>query len=488
MGRYRPIAAVVLAAGEGTRMRSTVPKVLHPLCGLPMLMHVVEALAELPLERIVIVVGHGAEQVTAAFPGHRAAKVPVEFVVQSVQRGTGDAVSVALASGGFDELEADDDLLVVPGDTPLLRPETLAQLVTRHRVEDAAATLLAAVLADPVGYGRIVRDKHDRVARVVEHGDADESERSIEEVNTSIYCFRRSLLAPALRRLSPENAQGEYYLTDAIEVLHGAGHVIVTSSADQTVEALGVNDRAQLAEVEAELRARINRSWMRAGVTMVDPACTYVDATVELASDVRLLPGTVLEGRTTVGAGAVIGPDTRLVDTAVGEGATVSYSVVRDSEIGPGCSVGPFAHLRAGTRLAAGAKIGDFVETKNARIGEGAKANHLAYLGDVDVGPGANVGAGTITANYDGTTKHASVIGARARTGSNSVLVAPVTIGDDAVVGAGAVVTHDVPPGVLVKGVPARVSETSGDRDLPERSTTREDDEIEVDSDPDGRE
>ena len=421
MSQYRPLSAVVLAAGEGTRMRSGTPKVLHPLCGRPMLLHVVDALAELPLERIVIVVGHGAERVTKTLQEQLVTEVPVEFVEQRVQQGTGDAVSVAL--GVFDDLDAEDDILVLPGDTPLLRAETLAFLATEHRVHDAAATILTARLADPSGYGRVVRDKNDRVSRVVEHVDAAPDERAIDEVNTSIYCIRRNLLAPALRRITPVNAQGEYYLTDALEVLSAAGHRVIGVMTDDPAEALGVNDRAQLAEAEAELRARINRQWMTEGVTMVDPSRTYIDATVELEPEVRLLPGVILEGRTTVGAGAIVGPDCHLVDTHVGERAIVRSTVARDAD-----------------------------------IGEGTKVPHLSYVGDTEIGENANLGASTITANYDGREKHRTTIGDGVHTGVHTSLVAPVEVGDGAETGAGSVVTRDVPPGQLVKGSPARVA------------------------------
>ena len=458
MSQYRPLAAVVLAAGEGTRMRSETPKVLHALCGRPMLLHVVDALVELPLERIVVVVGHGAERVTKVLQDQLVTEVPVEFVEQRVQRGTGDAVSVALASAAFEDLDTEDDVLVLPGDTPLLRAQTIAQLATEHRVQDAAATVLTARLPDPTGYGRVVRDRDGRVARIVEHVDAGEDERAIDEVNTSIYCFRRNLLVPSLRRLRPENAQGEYYLTDAIEVLRSAGHKVVAITIDDPAEAVGVNDRAQLAEAEAELRRRINVQWMHDGVTMVDPERTYVDATVELDPDVRILPGTILEGRTSIGAGSVIGPGCHLTDAVVGERAVVSYAVVRDAEIGNNCSVGPFAYLRPGTRLAAGAKVGAYVEVKNSEIGEGTKVPHLSYVGDADVGAGANLGASTITANYDGVRKHRTRIGDGVHTGVHTSLVAPVDVGDGAETGAGSVVTRDVPARQHVRGVPARIA------------------------------
>jgi bifunctional UDP-N-acetylglucosamine pyrophosphorylase/glucosamine-1-phosphate N-acetyltransferase len=419
-----------------------------------MVLHVVDALAELPLERIVVVVGHAAEWVTKTLHDQLVTEVPVEFVEQRVQRGTGDAVSVALTV--FDDLDAEDDILVLPGDAPLVRAETIARLATEHRVQDAAAAILTATVAEPDGLGRIVRGKDGRVAAVVEHADATAEEREINEINTSIYCFRRGLLAPTLRRLSPENASGEYYLTDAIAVLRDAGHKVIALETEDPGEAIMVNDRVQLADAEAELRRRINRVWMRAGVTMVDPARTYIDATVELETDVRLLPGTILEGRTVVGAGSVVGPDCRLTDVVVGEGVHISNTVARECEIGDECEVGPYAFVRPGTRLATGVKVGTYVEIKNSEIGEGTKVPHLSYVGDADIGTGVNLGASTITANYDGESKHRTKIGDGVHTGVHTSLVAPVEIGDDADTGAGSVVTHDVAPGRHVRGIPAR--------------------------------
>jgi bifunctional UDP-N-acetylglucosamine pyrophosphorylase/glucosamine-1-phosphate N-acetyltransferase len=462
--RAHPLAAVVMAAGEGTRMRSATPKVLHPLCGRPMVLHVVDALAALPLERIVIVVGHGAEPVTKALQEQLATEMRIEFVEQHVQRGTGDAASVALTQFS-DDLDAEDDIIVMPGDAPLVTPEVLATLATAHREADAAATILTADLGESTtGFGRVVRDANGRVDRIVERTDATETELEIDEVSTSIYCFRRSLLAPALRRLSPENAQGEYYLTDAVSVLRQAGHVVTAVRSSDPAAAVHVNDRQQLARAEAMLRERINGRWMREGVTMTDPAATYVDAFVELEPDVKLLPGTILEGHTVIGVGSVIGPDTRLVDTIVGDQCVVQHTVAREAEIGDNCTVGPYVSLRPGTRLAGEAHVGTFVETKNAEIGEGAKVPHLAYMGDVEIGDGSNIGAGTITANYDGKNKHRTKIGERVRIGSNTVLVAPVEVGDDAYTGAGAVVHKDVPPGALAKGVPAANEEGWAER------------------------
>ena len=474
MNQYRPLAAVVLAAGEGSRIRSDTPKVLHELCGRPMVLHVVDALAELPLERVVIVIGHGAERVEGTLREQLVTEVPVEFVVQHVQRGTGDAVSVALTSSAFDDLDEEDDILVLPGDHPLLRAETIAMLATEHRVQDAAATVLTVRVDDPTGYGRVIRDKDDRVARIVEQADGNEDELAVDEINTSIYCFRRNLLAPALRRLSPENAQGEYYLTDAIEVLRSAGHKVIAVAADDRTAAMGVNDRVQLADAAAELRRRINRRWMLEGVTMVDPDRTYIDATVALEPDVRLLPGTILEGRTQIAAGAVVGPDSHLVDVVVGERSVIANSVAREAEIGDDCLVGPFAYLRPGTRLADGAKAGTFVELKNADIGAGTKVPHLSYIGDAEIGAGVNLGASTITANYDGVDKHKTRIGDGVHTSIHTSLVAPVELGEGSETGAGSVVTHDVAPGRLVKGVPARDSRAAGPK-------TREDEQSEAD-------
>ena len=353
------MSAVVLAAGEGTRMRSSRPKPLHLLCGRAMLLHVLDALAELPLQRAVVVVGHGAERVTKVLSEQASPKLAIDFVEQRVQRGTGDAVSVALTAFADDELD-EGDLLVVPGDAPLLRPATLAQLVYEHRRADAAATVLTAVLADPSGYGRVVRGRDNRIARIVEHGDASQEELAINEVATSIYCFRRSLLAPSLRRLSPENAQGEYYLTDVVGVLYDAGYTVVSMVAADPMETAGVNDRAQLAVAEAELRDRTNERWMLRGVTLLDPERTYIDASVTLAPDVTVFPGTMLQGRTTVATGAQIGPDARLVDCGIGEGAIVEQTVGRQAEVGAHARVGPFAVLEPGSHVAPGEITGPF--------------------------------------------------------------------------------------------------------------------------------
>ncbi len=337
-------------------MRSARPKPLHRLCGRPMVLHVLDALAQVSVSRVVVVVGHRADWVTKTLIEHAPPGMAIEFVEQPEQRGTGDAMSVALTGLPTDD-EDDGDVVVLPGDTPLLRATTLAALVNQHRSSDAAATLLTAVLPDPSGYGRVLRGRDDAVARIVEHADTTEEERAVNEISTSIYCFRRSVLAPALRRLSPANRQGEYYLTDVVEVLYEAGHRVATLVVEDTMEVAGVNDRAQLAVAEAELRDRINEQWMRAGVTMWDPQTTYVDVDVELECDVVLLPGVILQGRSRIGEHAEIGPNTRLVDTTVGDGAVVAASVCRRSHIGSDARVGPFCVLEEGTEVPPGTVV-----------------------------------------------------------------------------------------------------------------------------------
>jgi bifunctional UDP-N-acetylglucosamine pyrophosphorylase / glucosamine-1-phosphate N-acetyltransferase len=342
-------------------MRSAKPKPLHELCGRPMVAHVIDALAEVSVERVVVVIGHGAEAVSKTLQELSHPDLPIEFVEQRVQRGTGDAAAVGLTGLPDDEFDEDDiDVIVLPGDAPLLRPQTLAALVRFHRESDAAATLLTAFLDNPYGYGRVLRSRDERIARIVEEADADLEEREIQEICTSIYCFRRSVLAPALRRLSPENAQGEYYLTDSVAVLHDAGYNVVSMVAADPMETAGVNDRAQLAVAEAELRDRNNERWMRRGVTMIDPERTYVDASVHLEPDVTLYPGTVLEGTTSVAGHAVIGPDTRLSDCSVGEGAVLEQVVGRSASIGADARLGPFVVLEPGAVVEDGARVGPF--------------------------------------------------------------------------------------------------------------------------------
>jgi len=364
-----PLASVVLAAGEGTRMRSTRPKPLHLLCGRAMLLHILDAVAEVPVSRAVVVVGHGAERVTKKLTEQGPPDLAIDFVEQVVQRGTGDALMAGLTAfpDEPDDDEAAGDVLVVPGDTPLLLPTTLAGLVAAHRAAEAAATVLTARVPDATGYGRVVRGRDDRVVRIVEQADATAEEREIDEINTSIYCFRRSVLAPALRRLSPQNALGEYYLTDVVEVLSDAGYPVRAYEAEDARTCEGVNDRVQLAKAEGELRRRTNERWLRQGVTMVDPERTYLDTTVRLAPDVTLFPGVILQGTTVVGERAEIGPDTRLVDCTVGADAVVASTTGVDAEVGAGARVGPFAVLEPGSSIVPGAVTGPFYTSADRR-------------------------------------------------------------------------------------------------------------------------
>ena len=351
------LSAIVLAAGEGSRMRSTLPKPLHRICGRPMVLHVIDALVELGVDRIVVVIGHAADEVRHAIEAEAPPGSRIEFAVQPEQHGTGDAVAVGLTAlpvGSIDDVE---DLLVVPGDTPLLRAASLGDLVALHRAEDAGVTLLTARLADPSGYGRVVRTPTGSVVGIVEHADATLEQRAIDEINTSIYCFSRGPLAPALRRLSPQNAQGEYYLTDVVSVVHDAGYPTTALELADPLEASGVNDRVQLAEAEAVMRRRINAGWMAQGVTMRDPAATYVDIDVVIDPDVILLPGVALLSGTTVGRGSMVGPDCHLESCVVGERAEVRSTTASGASIGDGARVGPFVHLEAGTVVASGVHL-----------------------------------------------------------------------------------------------------------------------------------
>ena len=442
-GGPAPVAAVViLAAGGGTRMKSARSKLLHEIAGHSLVSYAVSAATLLQPERIVVVTGHQREQVEA----HLAEVAPhVTTVVQTEQLGTGHAVQVALA--GLGELHG--DVLVTYGDVPMLAAETLADLVGHHRRTAAAITVLTAGVPDPAGYGRVIRDAGGLVAAVVEHRDADESQRAITEINSGIYVFEAGALRAGLDQLSPDNDQGELYLTDVLGLCREAGGLVGAYKIEDLWQVEGINDRVQLSKMNAEVNRRILDRWMRAGVTVVDPATTWVHASVDLGTDVTLLPGVTLEGATTVGAGATIGPDTTLVDVEVGEGASVIRTHGSLSVIGAGASVGPYAYLRPGTTLGAEGKIGTFVETKNAKIGAGAKVPHLTYAGDTEIGDGANIGAGVIFANYDGVTKSASRVGASSFVGSDSVLVHPVSIGDGAYVAAGSTITGDVDSGEL---------------------------------------
>lgn len=432
-------------------MVSATPKVLHDVAGRSLVGHVLAAVDQLNPHQLVVVVGHGRDHVTA----HIQATHPHALaIVQEQQNGTGHAVRVALdgiAASGVDLPEG--PVLVLAGDTPLLTGDTLAALVEIHHGEQAVATVLTAVLENPTGYGRIIRDAvTGHVSRIVEQKDASDSERAIREINSGVFAFELSALRSGLSRLTTDNAQGEEYLTDVLGHLVDDGETVAAHIAPDFEEILGVNDRVQLAHAGGLLRDRINVSWMRAGVTIVDPATTWIDATVNLERDARIERNTSLCGSTSVATGAVIGPDTTLIDSVVATGAHVLKSHVTGAIIGPDATVGPFTFMRPGTELASHAKVGAYVETKNAYIGEGSKVPHLSYVGDATIGAGSNIGAATVTVNYDGVDKHKTVVGDHVRIGSDTMLVAPVTIGDGAYTAAGSVVTDDVPPGAMAVG------------------------------------
>ncbi|MFA5889921.1 MAG: bifunctional UDP-N-acetylglucosamine diphosphorylase/glucosamine-1-phosphate N-acetyltransferase GlmU [Actinomycetota bacterium] len=448
----RDLAAVVLAAGEGKRFKSSLPKVLHEVCGRPMLAGVLDAVGALRPTQTVVVVGRGAEQVRASVQG--LYKHPLAFALQKQQLGTADAAQV-----GDDELgKFAGDVLVTPGDTPLLTATALRAVVAHHRKTGAAATVLSADLDDPTGYGRIVRDERGDVRAIVEHRDATPFERAIGEINSGVYVFDRAALRSALTKVGRANSQGEYYLPDVIAVLVEKGEKVSAIAAARPEEILGVNSRAQLAEVAVLVRARINRKLMDEGVTIVDPAQTYIDATVKVGRDTVIHPLTFLEGSTTVGAGCEIGPGARVRDSRIEAGARVIFSVLDGARVGPDASVGPYAYLRPGAKLARGSKVGTFVEVKGSTIGVGSKVPHLSYVGDATIGADVNVGAATVTVNYDSETKIKSrtIIGDGAKIGSDTMLIAPVKIGRRAVTGAGSVVTRDVPAETVVVGNPAR--------------------------------
>lgn len=444
--------AVVLAAGEGKRLKSSLPKVLHRIAGRSLLEHVLAALDDLTLAERVVVVSPRAREGGGSLPED------LTLVVQDPPRGTGDAVRV-----GLDALPQEGVVLVLPGDTPLVEGATLARLLTLRESTGAAAALVSAHVHDARGYGRVVRGRDDTVERIVEEADATETERQIDEINGSIYAFDIASLREVLTALDADNAQGELYLTDAVALLRERGEKVVALRT-RGDEISGVNSRAQLAKAAALLRERSAERWMDEGVTIVDPATTYIDPTVSIGKDAVIHPFTFLEGETSIGDRAEVGPQTRIVDSVVGDGANVTFAVVRGSRIGADATVGPFASLRPGTQLGRGSRLGTFVETKNTTLGDDSKANHLAYLGDAQVGSGVNIGAGTITCNWDGVEKHQTVIDDDAYIASDTMLVAPLHIGKKAATGAGAVVRDDVPDGALAVGVPARIIEGKGDR------------------------
>ncbi|MGI9585642.1 MAG: bifunctional UDP-N-acetylglucosamine diphosphorylase/glucosamine-1-phosphate N-acetyltransferase GlmU [Acidimicrobiia bacterium] len=431
------IGVVVLAAGMGTRMKSGRAKVLHEAAGRSLLEWVLLAVDDVEPEQVSIVVGHDAERVASVCPDSAS------VVVQEPQNGTADAARVGL--GGLDS--SPNLILVVPGDMPLIRGASLADLVAHHKESGAAATIMTVELEDPTGYGRIIRDGGS-VAGIVEEKDATETQKDVCEVNTSVYVFDGALFSGALRSVGNDNAQGEYYLTDVIGVLVDDGGTVEAVSVE-AIEGIGVNTQRQLAEVGATLRQRINSELLDDGVWMLDPSRVYIDAQASIEPGVRIYPDTYVFGFTTIATGAEIGPNVELRNTRVSAGARIQQAVAINAVVGENATVGPFAYLRPGAELGSNAKAGTYVEIKASHIGDGSKVPHLSYIGDATIGEDSNVGAGTITVNYDGFNKHKTVIGDRVRIGSDSMLVAPVNVGDDAYTAAGSAITDDVPDGAL---------------------------------------
>ena len=458
MRRDARVSAIVLAGGLGTRMKATVPKVLQRVAGRPLLAFVLDAVQPLALDQTIVVVPSASQEIEAAMGA--AGFRNLRYAVQHTPMGTGDAARV-----GLEQLDQDGGVaLVLPADHPLLRASTLQGLLDLHLSSGAAATLLTARSPDSRGMGRVVRGQSGEVLKIVEEADASDEERALTEYNAGIYAFDAGKLARALGKIDRENAQGEYYLTDVIEVLRREGE-LVSAHVSAADDVLGVNSRLQLAEVSGIIRRRVCEGWINAGVEIIDPATTYIDASVSIHPDAVIRPFTFLEGATTIGEGAEIGPFARIVDSLVGDHAVVSMCVqAKGSAIGPGASVGPFASLRPDSTLQAGAHVGTFVETKKTVLGEDSKAPHLSYLGDAKIGNRVNIGAGTITCNWDGRDKHETRIEDDAYVSSDTMLVAPVEIGRRAATGAGAVVREDVPDDALAVGVPARIIPGKGNK------------------------
>lgn len=458
------LTTIILAAGEGKRMRSRRPKVLHRLCGRHLIGYPLR-LARALADRIVVVVPPSSDEVAAL------AGPDVRTVVQSERLGTGHAVLQAREACGS------GTILVLPGDVPLLRVETIERLVTHHRAATAAATLLTAVVDVPAGYGRVLRQR-GRVTRIVEERDATDDQKKITEIGTSVYCFDAARLWAALAEVRPDNDQGEYYLTDVIGILARSGARVEAVTVSDATEALGVNDRKQLAAVAALQRQRILDQLMEGGVTVLDPASTYIDDTVSLGSDTVIYPNVVIEGATEIGSECVVGSGCHVASSRLGDRVRLNpYCVLTDAVVENEAELGPFCHLRPQAHIGARAKIGNFVEVKKSRIGRGSKANHLAYIGDATVGDAVNIGAGAITCNYDGQAKHETRIGAGAFIGTNASLVAPITIGEGAYIGSGSVITKDVPAGALaLERAPQVVKEGWAARRTARRTTPAKDD------------
>lgn len=433
------LAAVILAAGKGTRMKSQLPKVMHRVGGRPMVEHVLLSVKKVGAQKTVLVLGHQGELI-ANLVGDRS-----EIAYQYEQLGTAHALMQTQGLLG----NYKGDILVLCGDTPLVRPETLNELYRQHIKQGNSATVLTAILSDPQGYGRIIRNTEGGLEKIVEQKDGKPAELAVKEINTGIYCFCSNGLFEALAAVDANNAQGEYYLTDIIQYYAREGKKVGAVVVDDPEEISGINDRIQLAAVEGLLRRRILERLMLTGVTVVDPISTFIDDSVEIGPDSVIYPYTFIEGKSKIGENCIIGPSARVVNSSIGSGVTVQNSIILESSVADGCNIGPFAYIRPGCKLESQVKVGDFVELKNVRIGQGSKVPHLSYVGDAEVGSGANIGAGTITCNYDGEKKSLTVIGDNAFIGSNTNLVAPVVVGREAYTGAGSTITRDVPSGAL---------------------------------------
>lgn len=433
-------AAIILAAGEGKRMKSSSPKVLHRVCGKPMLSYTLDLVARVGIEKTVLVIGHGAESVRKNFPQMNA-----EVVIQEKQQGTADAVKTAMTK----LTDHSGTVLVLCADMPLLQTTSVQALIDYHEKQSLSATVLTAKLHDPYGYGRIIRNESGLVARIIEDRDAGHSHKEICEVNTGTYCFAADSLRAALENIRNDNDQQEFYLTDSIEILVESGKDVGAVSCQNADEALGINSRQQLAEAGWIMQSRINAALMDAGVTLLDPSSSFISPGIEIGKDTVIMPQTHIEGASKIGESCVIGPCTSIKDSVLGNRVTIEYSVLRGVTIEDGAKVGPYCSLRPGTLLKQGSKAGTFVEIKKTTLGPGSKVPHLSYIGDADIGVNANVGAGSITCNYDGFAKHPTEIGDEAFIGSDTMLVAPVKIGKEAITGAGSVITRDVPDGAL---------------------------------------
>lgn len=444
------LKVIILAAGEGKRMKSKLPKVLHKVQGRTMLDHVIDAAEKSGAEDICVVIGHGADEVKAAVEGRN-----VKFAVQEKQLGTGHAV---MQAGNF--IEEDCDILVLYGDTPLITPETIGKLLDFHKAEENSISIISAIVENPAGYGHIIRNEKGEFLKNIEHKDADDKEKLVKEINTGIYCFTGKALKKGLSLLKNDNAQGEYYLPDTLEIILKDGGRVNAMVADSADEFAGVNSRMQLAEAEKYMRRKINLMHMENGVTMIDPERTYIEAGVKIGCDTVLLPGVVLEGNTVIGEDCVVGPDSRLTNVKLGKGVKFQYSTAIDSSVDDNTTVGPYAYIRPDCHIGKNVKIGDFVEVKNSVVGDGTKVSHLTYIGDSDVGERINFGCGTVTVNYDGHKKFRTVIGDDVFIGCNTNLVAPVKVGSGSYIAAGSTITDDIPENCLAIARERQINKT----------------------------